>query len=340
MPKPFSPKVALARLTSFADHAPNQLEESDIVTLFERLPPGMPMPLVTRVMKRLAKARDVEWVFRAPAEYAPAIAEVLRATPHAPLSVFLLAALPSKVEEWGAQTYELRDCRDWLECYKAKKYRASRARCLEPYTRDVRVVAGAQAELAAHPDATHAMLLLALEGSEGSVDVMLNPVRALMKDPAKLDFLRQDVVPLLQAPATRALKEVIVGKAEQRNSGSWGLQAARALGMTDGTALKFKVNLFAAGDWPKLRMWFDSTRDPSCGGIWNFNEHVRIPSPNPKSAPVENLEAVLASLMQEASDNNTKWVRYTFASPARMPFKKTLAAFVAERLPKVQLTPR
>jgi hypothetical protein len=74
--------------------------------------------------------------------------------------------------------------------------------------------------------------------------------------------------------------------------------------------------------------------------VYEMHKYRRFAPADPKRAPVENLEAVLATLMKEATENRTRWVRYTFSSPVRAPFKKTLAAFVAKQLPAVQLTPR
>jgi hypothetical protein len=332
---------AIKRLTPFAARAPTQPEESDIVRLLERLPPGVSVELVAAVMKRLAKARGLEWLFWAPRAYAPAIAEAMKTLKREPLAVFLHAALPSKLEEWGEQVYELKDAYGAFEYISLRSYRKNRARALARIVGDPRVINGAQATLAVFPDDPHSLLLLlAFEGSESSMDVILPIVTKLLKDPAELDFLRDDVVPLLEKPATASLKAFILQKTEQRNSGSWGLQAARALGMTEGSALKFKINLFAPGDWPKLRMWFDSTKDPSVGGIWNFNEHVRFALQDPKKTPLQTLDAVLAKLRLEATENDTKWVRYEFSSPVRAPFKITLAAWVAKQLPGVRLTAR
>lgn len=337
--KPLSLPNALKRLTPFATRTPTQTEESEIVRLLERLPPGVPMDLVAGVMKRLAKARGIEWVFSAPHAYAPAIAQAVKAQNKEPLAVFLRAALPSKLEAWGDQVFDLKDAHSGIEYISLAGSRSSRAGVFARLAADRRVIRGAQAMLAAFPGDPHdALLFLAYEGSASSMDVILPIVTRLLKDPSELDFLRDDVVPLLTKPATKRLKAHIVEKTEKRNSGSWGLQAGRALGMTEGAALKFKLSVFAKGDWPKVRMWFDSTKDPSAGGIWNFNEHVHFGRHDPKKSPLKNLEAVLGTVRLEATENNTSWVRYEFSSPVRAPFKANLAAWVAGQLPGVRLT--
>lgn len=338
-PKPLSLPNALERLTPFATRALTQPDHSQLVGLLERLPPGLPMNLVATVMKRLAKTSGIEWVFVAPRGYAPAVAQAVKVQKKDPLAVFLQAALPSKVEAWGEQPYELKEAYGGIEYVSLEGHRKSRARALARIAGDARVVAGAQALLKAFPaDPRDALLFLAFEGSKSSLNVIRPVVTKFLKDPSELDFLRDDVVPLLEKPATASLKALILDTTEQRNAGSWGLQAGRALGMTEGAALKFKVNVFAKGDWPKVRMWFDSTKDPSAGGTWNWNERVRFGRHDPKKAPLKNLEAVLAKVRLEATENATTWVRYEFSSPMRAPFKARLAAWVAGQLPGVKLT--
>lgn len=335
-PKPFSLSNAVTRLTPFATRPLAQSDESELVRLLERLPPGVPMELVSAAMKRLADGRGVEWLFWAPRSYAPAVAEIIhRSKKKEPLSVFLRAALPSKPEEWGEDVYELRDAFDAINYSALARARKGRDRRFAPYVKDARVVTGAQAWCAAFPDDPDDVLLfLAFEGSEASLDVILPAVKKKLAE-KELDFLTDDVVPLLTRPAAASLKALILEKTSTRNAGSWGLQAARALGLTQGDALKFKVSLFAQGDWPKLRMWFDSTKDPSVGGIWNFNEHVHFARHDPKKTPLKNLEAVTEKLRLEATENQTTWVRGQFSSPMRAPFKATLAAWVQAQLPGV-----
>lgn len=342
--KELSVERATKLLEPFAKRPPEGADRQTLYDTLGRLPAGLSMELVTKVLQQDAKAKkDRTGVARSlRAEYAPAVASVLRKYPREAASIFMLAALPANPAKWGTAHTELNTGMFWLSIYAMDRYRKNRASSLERYARDPRMMAGARAQIAklAPDTSNHASLLLAHEGSKKSIDALEPAVKKLMKDPSNLDWLTYDLAPLLTKPAAKALQRLILGKTVKRNAASRGLQAGESLGLTGADSFRFKVAIYAK--WSRIRLWFDSTKDPWYDAIWNWNELVALPRPKKSVTPLAELEAVFAHAMN-GNDvvralQGTKWERYELSSPHRGPFKKALDDWLAKQLPGITRT--
>jgi hypothetical protein len=227
----------------------------------------------------------------------------------------------------------------YLSVYAMKKYRSTRGRHLASYAKNKKLVAYAQAQIAKLPPDTSngAMFLLAVDGSKASVDVLTRAVTKLLKDASNLDWLTYDLAPLLTRPATKSLRKVILDRTAKRSAASRGLQAGEALGLTGAESFRFKIAIYAK--WSKIRLWFDSTKDPWYDAIWNWNELVALPR-GKKATPLAELEAVFEHA-RTGKDvvralQGTKWERYELTTPHRGPFKRLLEAWVAKQLPGIR----
>ncbi len=91
-------------LLPLSERPPTQSEKEVLYDTLARLPPGVSMDLVTKVLDHDAKAKkertDVARSLRA--EYAPAVASLLRKYPSEAASLFRLAALPASPAKWGS----------------------------------------------------------------------------------------------------------------------------------------------------------------------------------------------------------------------------------------------
>jgi hypothetical protein len=336
--KPYTVENATKNLEPLSKKAPDYSENLRIYEVLERTPPGVSMELVTRVLRQQVKKSgsiDSSATTRMSPAFVEAVAPIYRENPKDPIAAFMLAALPSKVAEWEPVYEEALKAFEVLDYLGLTRYRKSRERILGPLAKKPHIVAAAQAVVAlTGPDTSSgSLLLLALEGSPESMDVAMQPVMPLLENKADLDWLTNDFSVLLQAPAALALKQIIVSKTRKQNAGSPALIAGHALGLpADKDAFRFKFALYDGPGYRKARVSIDSTKDPWCSGIWNFNEMLSFPLVKKSDPPMKQLESVFKSVMTEA-----KWERYEFSSPHTGPFKKALAAWVAKQLPGVTL---
>jgi hypothetical protein len=323
-------------LEPFSSRAPQQSEKPALYDTLDRLPPGVSMKLVTAVLKHQAAKNGTDVARRLRPEYASAIASVLKAHRKSPEAMFLLAALPKNPSTWGTALAEVNDGLFYLGYHAMSSKRRGRAQSLAPYATDPRIVAGARAQIAKLEPSkdNEAMLLLALEGSKASVAVLAPAVRELLENRHNLDWLTYDLAPLMTQPATVPLRELILGKTTKRNAASRGLLAGESLGLTGADSFKFKIAMY--GKYSKIRLWFDSTKDPWYDAIWNWNELVDLPRVKKSTTPLAELEAVMAHAMTGhdvvRALQGTKWERYELTTPHRGPFRTLLEAWVAKQL--------
>lgn len=323
-------------LEPFATRPPEQVEKSTLYDTLERLPAGVSMDLVTSVLRYQSRTNGTDVARGLRPEYAPAIATVLRQHPDEAESIFLLAALPADPSTWGDALAELNIDLHYLAIYGMKSRRHGRAGNLAQYANDERVLAGARAQIAklAPSTSNDAMLLLAHEGSKASVDVLAPAVHELLKDNRNLDWLTYDLAPLMTQPATAELKALILGKTAKRNAASRGLLAGEALGLTGADSFRFKVAMYAK--YSKIRLWFDSTKDPWYDAVWNWHERVFFPRSGKDITPLAELEGVLQHAVSGPDVvralQGTTWERYELSTPHRGPFRKSLEDWVAKQL--------
>lgn len=275
--KPLALADAVSRLTPFGRAAPSDRAGwKALDAVLSRLPEGVPLELLTNALAHASSGYHLHTLQGLPAFADDAVIAALELHAEEPRAAFVLAGLRvTKKERHGALQELLWPGLDWA---KGKQNDLARLRQL---VKRADFLVGAQAAVAlTDPEeyvTSEFLPLLAVDGSEDSLDVLMPFVQQAVKEKgSELDWLRRALVPLLaKTPATRALLAVLDDAVEVRTERSAAKVFCAALGMQPVPAvLQAEVSVRCNGPNPGKPLYqvkFDSTKARWCsvrGGWW------------------------------------------------------------------------
>lgn len=294
--RPLTADRALERLGFFAKNPPSGRPNwKRFEAVLHRLPPGLPLAVVTKALEGFAwqPSRLAEF----PAHLDEAKLAVLTAHRDEPDAAFVLAAFTANGGKRLKQLLEMTADAPWARLEK----RAAMAKLL---VKQPELVAGAQAAFAVTPGdedliGSPYLPVLAADGSADSIDLLLPFIsKAVMSKSRVVDDVKNDLLPLMpDTAATRGLKAVLDSTLDQRAKTSPALAFAEALGMKPPPrTLVFSIafqchRANAPANWLKrnpFRVDVDSTR-----ANWFLHQNVGFAVLTPMTDPLKQMLTTL-----------------------------------------------